>query len=645
MRNIKLVFLCVTLFLILNIFASVASAATNETEQKEKVNQAYNWISNSVRDKFKSLSVEDMTFSLLATAYDDGLATEAREALASKKSSSSECWPDSSCSTKDTALAVFSLSRIGVDTSQSEEWLMMQNGTPLDLVWYMQMDTQESANCTLSYDTYSYNVTLNNKKKLNKAIGACLSLSYGNYWLKVSSACYGKEFGVSCDKDYVTSLFYQKPGSTTVYISSDTKRESAGNEVKLKISSVCLKRDGNCDYESTAWAALALLKNHDISVFLPYLVGYSDNNAKLLPNAFLFALTGQEDYANALLASQKKAGYWQAESTAYNKYYDTALAMLALQDYSSDKKETTKAWLLSEQVKNGENIGSWQGSKKDTAFILFSTWPKEASYLPDREELICEDYGYYCEKSYNCDFENRIDGYTCGSLDVCCNQKYQEEVRSCNEMGGFICDYALNQICEGDTKSSLDGTCCMGYCKPQEQISSCEENDRVCRSSCIEGETESSYDCANGDICCESSGAGTPLKKSKWGLIIFLLILILIVAGVAAFLFRDKIKDKFKKKPRFFPSGGPPSGLSSRPMPPRFMPSSQPIRGMGPVGPIRPNSPFMPPQQQFPQARIPPASNSMPPQNKLFSLKKTKTDKELEDTLQKLKNISDNKQQ
>lgn len=624
MNNSKLLFFCIAFIVIINLSLFVVSAASpllNETQENEQVNKAYNWLSNSARDKFESMSTEDAAFALLALAYDDSLALQAKDALI-KKSANQECWP-STCTVRDTALVTIALSRIGVDTSKAEEWIMKQNGTPVDLVWFMQIDSIEAANCTLSYDSSQHNVTLNSKKKLSKSAGSCLSLSYGNYWLKISSACYDKKFTINCDKDFVTSLFYQKPGSPTIYISSDTKKASAGTDTELRITSICLKQDGICNYEATAWAALSVIKKQDISIFLPYLVGYADTNSRFMPNAFLYALTGQEDYANALITMQKKNGYWQAESSAYGKYYDTALAMLALQEYTSEKKTTTKSWLIDEQVKSGETEGSWGGNKKDTSFILYSIWQKEASYIPPIPEWKCEEYGYFCEQSYNCDFDIRVPDYTCSSsLDVCCKQKYEETRRTCNEMGGTLCD-SLNPVCEGTTESAIDGTCCMGYCT-KEEVNECENNGNACRDSCLNDEQENSDFCPGSNVCCEPSA--TPAKKKNW---IWFLIILLLMVGVVAFLFRDKIKDKFKKKPRILGLGG--ITPITRPFP-RFTPPPAPPLMRGPEIKGKPQMPL----RIAPQTPPVQSSASAP-----ISLKRNETDKQLDDTLKKLKEISE----
>src|SRR3989338_519499 len=228
--NKKHMVFCLAAFFMLAIFSSNALAAYNATEETGLVNKGYTWLSDSVRGKWP-VGTEDTAFSLLALAYDDMLASQGKAAL-EETSKDLECWPKASCNVKETALAVMALARIGQDTSKAEEWLMAKNSTHSELNWFLQIDSAEKTTCTVYYnqDSLSYNITLDTNKKINKAAGSCLSLSYGNYWLKISRDCYEKKFSISCDREFVTTLFYQKPGTPTIYISSDTKRMSAGGE-------------------------------------------------------------------------------------------------------------------------------------------------------------------------------------------------------------------------------------------------------------------------------------------------------------------------------------------------------------------------------------------------------------------------------
>ncbi len=607
--NKKSAFFCLALIIVLanTLLVNAASApAINTTKEKEQVDKAYNWLLSVTDENISSMSTEDIAFSMLALSFDSQRAENGKNALMDR-SNDGKCWPKDSCKVKDTALSFLALSRIGEDTSGIEEWLNQQNGTPTDLVWYVQIDSANEAKCTISYNDKDYNTTLKADKKLDKAAGSCLMLSDGNYWYKISSACHDKTFTISCDPDFIATLFYKKPGSNTVYISSDTKKESAKGSVDLRINAVCLKSSGVCDYEGTAWASLALVKKQSISTFLPYLVGYADKNARFIPNAFLYILTGQEDYAKALIGMQKRSGYWQVDSP-YSKYYDTALALLALQQYNDEKKDAAKNWILNEQVKSGTDAGSWGSNKKDTSFILYALWEKESVYLPPNQKLICTDAGYYCLPSYECRGEI-IRQYECSGRDVCCDKKFETPERTCSDMGGKICDDGKR--CAGTSESAKDGWCCMGDCE-ELQVNECEDKGYICRTSCYDEEEKKSYECTGGRICCQEKGFAPLIKnKSKWW--IWILLLLLIMGGAAAYyyFFMEK-KGGGKKappKPFFTPS----------------MPERKILRSAAPPA-IRPSL-------------LTPARRAAFP----LGLRSNKTNKQVDETLSKLRKITEGK--
>ncbi len=612
--NKRAVFFCLALtFLLANILlvnAAQTIPVINTSKETEQVNKAYNWLATAVRDKWEPMSPEDISFSMLALSFDDSMATVARDVLLSK-SSDGKCWPKGACKIKDTAIALLALSRIGYDTSLPEEWLSQQNGTPSELTWYLQIDSTKEAKCTLEYSDRGYNATLDTEKRMDKAAGSCLLLSYGNYWYKISSACYDKTFNIKCDADFVASLFYQKPGANTIYVSSDTKKESAKGSVDLRINAVCLKSAGACDYEGTAWASVALVKKQSIATFIPYLVGYADKNTRYMPNAFLYLLTGQEDYAKALLETQKRAGYWQADS-AYDKYYDTALATFALQSYSDEKKTIAKNWLLNEQVKSGTDEGSWSSNKKDTSFVLYSLWEKEASYLPPSNELKCLDYNYYCLPSYQCRLDDTLRDYTCIGTQVCCRKKMDEPDRTCNEMGGVICD--MEQQCTGSVRSAKDGSCCLGTCEKPE-VNECEDRGYSCRGFCDEKtEEDKGYECPSNMACCGEKGVGPAKGKSlAW---LWILLLLLIIGGAAAYY--------------YFFMGGKKGGKKTPPKP-FYMPPATPHLERRLIS------------HTSPPAARPNVLASAMRAGLPFTLKKSKTNKQVEDTLSRLKKITEGK--
>jgi hypothetical protein len=161
-------------------------------------------------------------------------------------------------------------------------------------------------------------------------------------------------------------------------------------------------------------------KKIDISSYVPYLSVMSDENKKYIPDSFLYLITKNSDYYINLL-SQQKTDYWEESG---DKYYDTALALFALQNDNSPEKTTSLNWLLSVQDKDG----CWRGSISETALLLFTGWSSSIIDTPV------------------------TDGTT------------EEELQSCSELGGEVC--ASNENCDSTEKRSKDGGwCCLGNCE------------------------------------------------------------------------------------------------------------------------------------------------------------------------------------
>jgi hypothetical protein len=277
--------------------------------------------------------VDQIAFSLAAAAYDSGKQSDCKTALMSK-SSNNECWPSGSCALRDTSISTLALNRVQADTSKPEAWLLRQNMTSSDLTWYIEIDSNvdNSTRCTIKYDdsnTTQNSVVMKADKSLSLSGGGnCLALANSNYWLKISQSCIGRAFRVSCDSNFQTALLYKKTGSDIWYISSQTNSASAGGETSNSAVSKCFEQNNVCSYEGSLWAAIALQKNNDISAYLPYLIALSSDNENLNPYAFLYLLTGSDEYSNDVRNAKKDSnGLWTLSS--YGKYYDSALAFLA----------------------------------------------------------------------------------------------------------------------------------------------------------------------------------------------------------------------------------------------------------------------------------------------------------------------------
>ncbi len=572
-------------------------------QEDSNVDRAYSCLKSKVENNCAKLSHEEIVFSLLALAYDSDVQNECKDAL-EKKADADNCWPSGACTVKSTAQAIIALNYVGEDTSESEEWLLKNTGAS-DLIWYLQIDTSGAASCSIKYDDTSVMVTIGEDKKISGNTGSCLSLAYGDYWLQIASKCFDKNFTISCDSDFSTNLLYKKKDSNVIYVSSETKSAPADGKTEHKVKALCFKKGTSCDYEATLWATLALAKTgHDISAFVPYLTAYAKENEKLMSYAFLYILTGYEEYLNELVLMQKQNKYWMESD---NKYYDTALALLALQSTSVQEAASAKEWLLSVQT----DEGCWHNNNiRDTGFLLYAGWPKEPSIGGAGGKIeYCNDYGYYCAARQECtDIGGEIlENYFCDGMEVCCSKQPPEQ--TCEEKGGIICSEGME--CTGALVEASDTTeCCMGSCVVQEKPvteSECEIRGYTCRFGCLADEIEQAYECDGDKVCC----APTPREKKSYWWIWLLIILIILTA--LAIVFRNKLQIWFFKMRKG-------KGL-----------------GRGKPGPKPPTTPTVPAvRPKIPMQRTP-VTPRLPRQP---MPRRTRTDKELEETLKKLREIS-----
>lgn len=557
----------------------------------EKVDKAYICLEGKVKGKCPSLALEEQEFSLLALAYDSGIQAECKKALLDK-SNDDGCWPKSACTLKETSIAVLALQRIGADTSKQEDWLTRQNKTPDELLWFLEIDSPEETTCKISYDANltQNTLTMYSDKRLSLSSSGCFSVE-NSYWLKIKSGCLNKNFKVSCDKSFISTLLYKKSGidSNAWNVPSDTKSASANGVTENQVSSVCFEQNNRCDYEGSLWATLALSKKQDINSFLPYLIALAPDNERYNPPAFLYILTGSDEYLNNIRGKQTPAGFWDLSS--YGKFYDTSLSLLAL-GAGDDLAEKSRDWLLSVQG----NDGCWQSTKTiaDTGFVLYSAWPKTPKLSPDIK--YCED-GKYCSSRIEClDVGgNVLDDYSCRDLRICCSKQVTQ--KTCDEEEGVICK--SDEECDGDyIVSAVESRCCSGTCKKL-KVSECEAQNFSCKPECLDDEESKIFDCP-ANICCGKK------SSSYWWIYVLVILIILIILGI---IFRNQlrlwlfqIRNKFKK--------GPVTG--TRPPFPPHPPSGMPVR-----------------RQILPRQMTQPLRQA-----------KSKVDQELEDTLKKLKEMS-----
>ncbi len=569
------------IFILPLVFAENESATLTDSQ---KVDQSYTCLKDKISEKgCSNLGFEEKVFAVMSIG-------KCKSELVSE-GKNDECWPSKSCTLKETAQAILALNEAGKSTTEAEEWLLDQKMSPSELTWYLQIESPEETNCKISYDNKDYNIVINKEKQISVGAGSCLALSEGQWWLRVAPSCYGKEFEISCDKRFLTNLLFKKQDSSTIHVSEITTESSADGVNKEMVESFCFGQGGKCDYEGSLWAAMALEKtDNSIYSYLPYLITLSEDsaNSKYIPEMFLYYLTDSYDFRNALLYKQKANKYWDESG---DRYYDTALALLSIQDEPTEKTNS-KAWLLDDKMRDSE--GCWKGSISTTAFILYSLWPRTHASDSGSGEIVvttCESKSGFCLSSIACrEAEGTELNYYCPGISVCCNKNKAEE--SCSLKGGVIC--SSDKKCSGLSVDSAElvfgETCCVqGECIISVTESECVTAGGTCKLSCSDTELETSHSCDsyyNNDVCCM-----TPEETSRGTLWIWILIFgILILLVIIAFLFRDKLRAHWiafrgKGKPSSGPRGGP-SLPPSRPFfpqrgipPRRVIPSSTaPVR-------------------------------------------------------------------
>ncbi|MBW6442430.1 hypothetical protein K0A97_01445 [Patescibacteria group bacterium] len=612
-------------------------------EEEEQIDDAYECLINIITNRTcQSITNEQRIFSLLAV-------NRCKNEVISDSFNDKECWPAGHCTLKTTSQAVLALKNVGENTEKAEEWLFSQKGVPQEVIWYLQIDSQEPSTCVITYGSESqpgsyYSVQINEDKKISSSagVGSCLQVSTSGYWLEITRSlqCMEQNFMISCNKSFTTTLLFSQVDSSTIHVSQELHSSQQGGMTEEKVESYCFVEDGPCNYEGSLWAALALNSlGEDVSSYLPYLITLSGDSDKerFIPDSFLFSITSSLDYKTSLLSKQINNQYWALSG---DRYYDTALALLPFQSQSLPEKDNSKTWLLSVQ----ENSGCWWGNDlTNTAFILASIWPREFSGGSGGggSNNYCQLSGYHCVQSGNCvDYGGEVlDDYYCsGFSSECCTAPRPPE-NCVADLEGEIC--TSNEYCRnGSSVSSDDSTrCCIngGTCTLQTSTTSeCVSEGGVCRIlDCGSNEESNSiYECTNPtDLCCFPKTDSEEKESLIW-LWIFLVLVVLVTLGI---IFKDKLR-RFFIKPKSGPRG-PPRG------PTRFGPGFRPRPGPRPSG-YPPNLSSRNSQNRFPQKsrpsferRVIPNPPSNPRRNTLTRVGKSGSDKELDDVLKKLKEM------
>jgi hypothetical protein len=453
----------------------------------EEIADAYFCLDDGI-GKSPSLSLEEAIFAALAEVDDESVMAKIED----EKSLSEECWPRSGCKIMETAQVSLVRQMQGEDVSGIISWLKSKSGAIQGLNWFLQItiDDNKPAECIISYAGNEYNIQVKDDLTLEGSPGSCLEFAQSGYWLRIKDSCIDNSYEVNCGGDFSefkTNLLYRRGSEETVFISTLTNRKSANAWTVEEINAQCFKEGTQCDYEASLWATTALYAaREDTRDYAPYLRALSGGqNDKYFPSAFLFHIleetSGSGDEYNKILQNKRPGGLWNIGGSPYNKFYDTALAMLALGSgrggaNSPDLIDSTVPGLFKDQSDNG----CW-GSLRDTAFLLYSSGWKRGEQFGG-EEICTEDSD--CEEGEECvdnicvaDINCSVEGESTDlNVDCCTGLTELDDVELdsndvCIDNGGV---YGVCSNCGDGVCSAYEDVCsCMDDCAEEIEPEKC----------------------------------------------------------------------------------------------------------------------------------------------------------------------------
>ncbi|MFH1802615.1 MAG: hypothetical protein ABH864_04135 [archaeon] len=499
----------------------------------EEINDAFNCLDSRVDST--SLSFEEAVFTALANTPNPKI----NATIYQQKSPGDYCWPSSGCTVKATAQAALAKMRMGQEIGNITEWLKGRSGVTQEMTWFLQVSINDNgpAGCVVNYDGVDHSINIGEDMKITGNPGSCLSVVPSGYRMQIASNCLEKEFNIQCDVGFKTNLLYMKSGGQTVYVSSQTHGASAGAWTLEQITARCFKTGSSCDYEGSLWAATALYASGEsITEYAPYLRALASDNERYFPSAFLVALTqGRDEHYAKIMSSQKirpEGTYWEMPSSPYGRYYDTALAMLALG--GADSQDIDASNTLGYLFEHQDGTGCWNsGNIRDTAFVIYGAKWLRSSYegtdpycgdgscngdetvssCPGDCDINAECGDGVAEGEEACDGSDLRDkncttiagGFVGGNLlcsassctyntGSCISEQEPPFVPVCNDSmvnGSEVCDCGLDGVC---TTAELDGESCG-------TIEGYYDGTLGCMSDCLH---------FNVSLCSSEGGPGVP---------------------------------------------------------------------------------------------------------------------------------------
>ena len=445
--KIRLIILILSLFVLLSFTVSA-----------DNLTLSYIWLKDKPITSPFDLGLTALAFHGKDQVTFDKKITE----LSSLKSPTESCWPASKCTTEDTALAIMALNLQGQDITNSINWLLSQQHSQLSGDWVLELITQSSGECKISY------------KKQNT-----LQLT---------------EFTVKVDQGYVTSAKCKTP-TTEFNLGQCLESDLLKSNPSLPVTVTCtnlgspgivinykeqntyyltdaLSQDttktytinnGNYGDEfSTLFTNLALVdSNRQDLTTLVWMKKTLNQQAQNL--ALMYLITKDINYANQLVKLQDPQGSFNSN------IFNTALAIKALRasQQFDQEIEQARSWIESKRL----NDGSWNTNIRDTAMVLYGVYSEAAI-----GDLGTQTQDSQCPELIDCDIwsdcSSGLQTRTCKNADTC-NYTQSRVCPDDQETTETLC--VKNGRCESDLGETVDN--CPLDC--QEELTDDEPDDEL----------------------------------------------------------------------------------------------------------------------------------------------------------------------
>lgn len=520
-------------------------AQTGTSEISFDQSKSYDWLYDKLTNSTPLPEARSLaTIALVQSGIESGKLSGLVDNL-KKLEDSQGCWPSGGCKVRDTALATLTLALAGQDVTKEVAWLQSTKvaGLPASGEWSIVVKSESDGTCKFAFAGGQERTFTIEGEKVKLPTNQYTAKQYYIRLNEIHPSLAGEKqptINVQCELNNPIITLLYKPNENNFFI----QRSDAGANLDLKVANVCFRTSassGGCDYESTAYATLALLEvglltnNQELSLEEIGTHIYLESQAALtkdddpvalglLNRILIRASNAAPSFISNLVSMQKISdGSWDSDVRT------TAIAAFGL--FGSDKSEELLRAQEFLKKKVGSD-GSWNGDVEKTAWALIAL-------KGDLSRIFVPSSGGGGVEICGNGFDDDQDGLSdCAELECLSDPLCQ-------------CQNGLQDLTE-------DGIDCGGNCPSGCEVDlggcttdfDCDFGEKCENGICVEEVTTDTTDTTTTD----TTTTTTPEEKSLWWLwlIVVLILLGLIFVFYTKFVKTGKIDlgKLFKKKPK-----------------------------------------------------------------------------------------------